>query len=64
MLMRRWQVNWPKLNTPRWAAEGFQETMSRVGKDPLIGSLVSKHERGASNTRLGHLEEGTKKRIQ
>lgn len=63
-MLMRWQVNWPKLNTPRWAAEGFQETMSRVGKDPLIGSLVSKHERGASNTRLGHLEEGTKKRIQ
>ena len=56
-------MNWPKLNTPRFAAEGFQETMGRVLKDPLIGELVSKHERSISNVRLGHLEEG-KKRIQ
>ncbi|KAL9131502.1 MAG: hypothetical protein Q9217_000581 [Psora testacea] len=56
-------VNWPKLNTPRWAIEGFQETMSRVFKDPLIGGFMARHERGLSNTRLGHLEEG-KKRIQ
>ncbi|KAG8532985.1 uncharacterized protein KY384_001767 [Bacidia gigantensis] len=57
------QVNWPKLNTPRWAIEGVQETMNRALKDPLVGEFVSKHERGLSNTRLGHLEEG-KKRIQ
>ena len=37
--------------------------MDRALKDPLIGELVSKHERGLSNARLGHLEEG-KKRIQ
>lgn len=57
------QINWPKLNTPRWATEGVQETMGSVLKDPLIGGLVSRHERGLSNARLGHLEEG-KKRIQ
>ena len=56
-------MNWPKLNTPRWATEGFQESMRSVLKDPLIGGFVARHERGVSNTRLGHLEEG-KKRIQ
>ena len=57
------QVNWPKLNTPRWAVEGMQESMGNVFKNPLIGGLVAKHERGLSAARLGHLEEG-KKRIQ
>ena len=56
------QVNWPKLNTPRWAQEGYQETMGSAMKDKVIGSFVPR-ERGASNVRLGHLEEG-KKRIQ
>lgn len=57
------QVNWPKLNTPRWAQEGYQEAMISVRKDGLIGSFVTQHDRGASTSRLGHLEEG-KKRIQ
>lgn len=56
------QVNWPKLNTPRWAQEGYQETMGSVMKDKIIGNFVPR-QRGASNVRLGHLEEG-KKRIQ
>lgn len=37
--------------------------MGSVLQDKLIGPFVSRHERGLSNTRLGHLEEG-KKRIQ
>ena len=57
------QVNWPKLNTPRWAQEGYQSTMGSVLQDKVIGPFVSRHERGLSNTRLGYLEEG-KKRIQ
>lgn len=56
------QVNWPKLNTPRWAQEGYQEAMGSVMKDKIIGNFVPR-QRGASNVRLGHLEEG-KKRIQ
>ena len=56
------QVNWPKLNTPRWAQEGYQETMGSVMKDKIVGNFVPR-QRGASNARLGHLEEG-KKRIQ
>ena len=63
LLTFSYQVNWPKLNTPRWAQEGYQETMGNVLNDKMIGSLVSRRERGQSNARLGHLEEG-KKRIQ
>ncbi|KAL8635575.1 MAG: hypothetical protein Q9228_006946, partial [Teloschistes exilis] len=44
-------VNWPKLNTPRWANEGYQETMGAIRKDRFIGPLVARHERGASNAR-------------
>ncbi|KAL8724151.1 MAG: hypothetical protein Q9181_006961 [Wetmoreana brouardii] len=56
-------VAWPKLNTPRWANEGYQETMGSIRKDSLIGPFVARHERGASNAKISHLEEG-KKRIQ
>ncbi|KAL8703043.1 MAG: hypothetical protein Q9201_003789 [Fulgogasparrea decipioides] len=56
-------VAWPKLNTPRWANEGYQETMGAIRKDSLLGPFVARHERGASNARISHLEEG-KKRIQ
>ncbi|KAL8676961.1 MAG: hypothetical protein Q9186_006570 [Xanthomendoza sp. 1 TL-2023] len=56
-------VNWPKLNPPRWANEGYQETMGAIRQDKLLGPLVTRHERGASNARVSHLEEG-KKRIQ
>ena len=37
--------------------------MGSVLQDKVIGPFVSRHERGLSNARLGHLEEG-KKRIQ
>lgn len=57
------QVNWPKLNTPRWANEGIQDTLGSVRKDKVLGPLLTRHERGMSNARLGHMEEG-KKRIQ
>ncbi|KAL8994212.1 MAG: hypothetical protein Q9169_005758 [Polycauliona sp. 2 TL-2023] len=56
-------VNWPKLNTPRWANEGYQETMGSIRQDKIIGSFVARHERGVSTARISHLEEG-KKRIQ
>ncbi|KAI4217465.1 MAG: hypothetical protein LQ351_000060 [Letrouitia transgressa] len=56
-------VNWPKLNPPRWANEGYQEAMGSVRKDKFIGPLVARHERGQSNARFSLLEEG-KKRIQ
>ncbi|KAJ9150443.1 Phosphoinositide phosphatase SAC1 [Pleurostoma richardsiae] len=56
-------VNWPKLNPRPWATEGYQETISKVRKDPVIGSLVVRHERGLSTARYLNAEEG-KKRIE
>lgn len=57
------QVNWPKLNTPPFAVEGYQDALSHVRTMPGVGPLVSRHERGRSDARLGYLEEG-KKRIE
>ncbi|EME49197.1 hypothetical protein DOTSEDRAFT_68070 [Dothistroma septosporum NZE10] len=52
-------VNWPKLNTPQWAVEAYQDTLDRVGKDPLVGALLGA---GRQDARLGILEEGKKRR--
>ncbi|KAI9706515.1 MAG: hypothetical protein M1836_003521 [Candelina mexicana] len=56
-------VNWPKLNQLPWAAEGYQEAITKVRKDKVLGQIVNRHDRAASNARLSHLEEG-KKRIE
>ncbi|KAL7273259.1 Phosphoinositide phosphatase sac1 [Rhizina undulata] len=61
-------VNWPKLNAPGFAVEGYNDAMVRARKDPVIGRWLNKaaHERGGSGqgtSRLVHLEEG-KKRIE
>ncbi|KAK6070413.1 hypothetical protein SCUP515_08436 [Seiridium cupressi] len=56
-------VNWPKLNPRPWATEGYQETISKVRKDKLLGPFVAKHERGLSTARYLSAEEG-KKRIE
>ncbi|KAG0645635.1 Recessive suppressor of secretory defect [Hyphodiscus hymeniophilus] len=56
-------VNWPKLNPRPWAMEGYQEAISKVRKDKLIGKLVTRHERGHSTVGLLSAEEG-KKRIE
>lgn len=56
-------VNWPKLNTPPWATEGYQDALIQVKSNPITGPLVSRHERGKSDARPGYLEEG-KKRIE
>jgi len=56
-------VNWPKLNTPLYAIEGYQDALAHVSSMPGVGQLVSRHERGRSVAKLGHLEEG-KKRIE
>ncbi|KAJ2893807.1 putative sac1 protein [Zalerion maritima] len=56
-------VNWPKLNPRPYALEGFQDTMTKVRKDKLIGQLVVRHERGQSTARYSNAEEG-KKRIE
>ncbi|KAJ4422735.1 Phosphoinositide phosphatase sac1 [Gnomoniopsis sp. IMI 355080] len=56
-------VNWPKLNPRPYVAEGYQETISKVRKDPLLGPLVARHERGLTTARYSNAEEG-KKRIE
>lgn len=55
-------MNWPKLNTPVWATENYQDALDRVTRDPVLGHLVSNHGRGKSDARLGYLEEGKKRR--
>jgi hypothetical protein len=58
------QVNWPKLNRLPAQIEAYQEKLSKVSQNPVVGSLVGvKHERGKSDARLLGLEEG-KKRIE
>ena len=57
------QVNWPKLNPRPWATEGYQEAISNVRKDKVIGSLVARHDRNLSTARYTNAEEG-KKRIE
>jgi len=56
------QVNWPKLNTPRAASEGLQETLGKVKSDPVMGRFVGR-EHATSTARFSQMEEG-KKRIQ
>ncbi|MCJ1471952.1 hypothetical protein MMC13_000594 [Lambiella insularis] len=56
-------VNWPKLNTPRWAVDGYQETMGSIRQDAIVGQFITRHQRGVSNAKVSALEEG-KKRIQ
>lgn len=66
-------VNWPRLNVPGFAVDGYNEALSKVKKDKIVGKWVERggfsgsRERGSSisggNIRLIHLEEG-KKRIE
>lgn len=62
-------VNWPKLNTPQYAIEGFNGALARAQKDPILGQLVKatskndKRTRNLSQTNVGFMEEG-KKRIE
>lgn len=57
------KVNWPKLNPRPWATEGYNETISKVRKNKIMGPLVARHERGLSTARYLNAEEG-KKRIE
>ncbi|KAI1378813.1 putative SAC1 protein [Hypoxylon crocopeplum] len=56
-------VNWPKLNPRPWATEGYQDAITKVRKDKLLGPFVARHERGLSTARYLNAEEG-KKRIE
>lgn len=62
-------VNWPKLNTPQYAVEGFNGALLRAQKDPVLGQFVKaaagndKRTRNLSQANVGFMEEG-KKRIE
>ena len=62
-------VNWPKLNTPAFAIEGYSDALARANRDPVIGALIStvsgkdRRARNISTANMGYMEEG-KKRIE
>lgn len=62
-------VNWPKLNTPAFAAEGYRDALLRAHKDKVVGQFIitpaegDKRARRISTSNMGYMEEG-KKRIE
>ncbi|CAZ80621.1 unnamed protein product [Tuber melanosporum] len=63
-------VNWPRLNTPSFAVQGYNEELRSAKKDLIIGKWIGRggnareRDSGAGGSgRLVHLEEG-KKRIE
>lgn len=62
-------VNWPKLNTPAFAVEGFSDALSRAHKDKVVGQFITsssardRRARNISTANAGFMEEG-KKRIE
>lgn len=58
-------MNWPKLNTPSFAVDVYQDSLSSVNKDPIMGPFVRRSRRtsGGHGNRLSNLEDG-KKRIE
>lgn len=62
-------VNWPKLRTPPFAVEGYQEALARAHRDKILGPFLTaatsrdKKARHSSMSRMGYMEEG-KKRIE
>jgi hypothetical protein len=62
LLLIHKQVNWPKLNTPPWAIEGYQDALVKVRKHPVVGSFIKGHERGRSTAVIGYMEEGKKRK--
>lgn len=62
-------VNWPKLNTPAFAAEGYSDALARAHKDKIVGQFITapksndRRSRNFSASNMGYMEEG-KKRIE
>ncbi|ETN38362.1 uncharacterized protein HMPREF1541_06397 [Cyphellophora europaea CBS 101466] len=62
-------VNWPKLNTPAFAAEGYSDALTRAHKDKIVGQFIpvakghDRRGRNLSASNVGFMEEG-KKRIE
>ncbi|KAG9247543.1 SacI homology domain-containing protein [Calycina marina] len=55
-------VNWPKLNPRPWVTEGYNEAISHVRKDKIIGGMIARHDRHLSTARYTNAEEGKKRR--
>jgi hypothetical protein len=55
-------VNWPKLNTPPWALDNYQDSLASVSKDPIIGPFVEEARKSRSSG-VQYMEEG-KKRVE
>lgn len=62
-------VNWPKLNPPSFAIEGYADALARANRDPVVGPLIAaaggkdRRARNISTANMGYMEEG-KKRIE
>jgi phosphatidylinositol 4-phosphatase len=62
-------VNWPKLNTPAFAAEGYTDALARARKDKIVGQFITspkgrdRRSRNLSASNMNYMEEG-KKRIE
>ncbi len=62
-------VNWPKLNTPIFAAEGYSDALARAHKDKVVGQFITspsgkdRRARNVSTSNMGSMEEG-KKRLE
>ncbi|KAK2741216.1 hypothetical protein FQN57_005678 [Myotisia sp. PD_48] len=51
-------VNWPKLNTPTAAAEGYTDALRRAGNNKLIGEFIptTRHQRGDAIAALNTIQ--------
>lgn len=59
-------VNWPKLQTPPFAVEGYQEALARALKDKIVGPFIAAEtgrSKKARHSSIGYMEEG-KTRIE
>ena len=59
-------VNWPKLNTPAFASEGYSDALVRAHKDKIVGQFIVSpkgQDRRSRNLSTSIMEEG-KKRIE
>ncbi|KIW20778.1 hypothetical protein PV08_01356 [Exophiala spinifera] len=62
-------VNWPKLNTPQFALDGYNAALMRAHRDPVIGPIIAAEsgkvrtarKMSTTNMNMGYMEEGKKR---
>lgn len=60
-------VNWPKLNPPLFAQEGYANAIARAQKDPVLGRVLAfsarddRRQKTMSQVGVGLMEEGKKR---